>query len=371
MLRRKDPIPFSIKLAAQFFIILFIGFIMYIGQPILMPLAFGGLFALLFYPLCNYFEEYGVSRPVAILITILIASFIVIGGIVLLSTQLYNFISDLPDFADKIDKVLSDIEWFLYKNFKIQIKGKSNIVENTLGRFFDTGILFLQGTISTTMTLFNFFGLVPIYIFLFLLYRTSFKEFLFIVTPSNSHGRVRKILTDIQKVVQNYVMGLLTVMVIIGLLNTGALFALGVEYAIFFGFFAAILTIIPYIGIAIGSLLPALFVFIIKGSGLQALGILAAFIFIQFLEGNFITPKITGNKVKINALAALLALVVGGYLWGAAGLIIFLPLVAILKVVFDNIESLQPLGFLLGHEIYGHSGKVLKGYAARRSARKK
>lgn len=368
MLRRKDPVHFSVKLAAQFFIILFIGFVMYVGQPVLMPLAFGALFALLFYPLCHYFEDYGVSRPAAILITMLITSFVVLGGIILLSTQLYHFIRDLPDFADKIEKVISDIEWFLYKNFKIQFSRKSNFVENTVGRFFDTGILFLQGTISTTMTLFNFFGLVPIYVFLFLLYRTSFKNFLFIVTPVHSHGRVRKILTEVQKVVQNYVMGLLTVMIIIGLLNTAALFAIGVEYAIFFGFFAAALTIIPYIGIAIGSILPALFVLIIKGSGWHALAVLLSFIFIQFLEGNFITPKITGNKVKINALAALLALVVGGYLWGAAGLIIFLPLVAILKVIFDNIEGLQPIGFLLGHEIYGYTGKVLKGYSARRSS---
>jgi predicted PurR-regulated permease PerM len=126
------------------------------------------------------------------------------------------------------------------------------------------------------------------------------------------------------------------------------LMIMGVPYAVFFGIFASVLTIIPYIGILIGAALPALFTLVQTGSLVQALIVVGIFAFVQFLEGNFITPNITGSKVSINPFAAVVALIVGGEIWGAAGMILSIPIIAILKVLFDATESLEPFGFLLG-----------------------
>ena len=152
---------------------------------------------------------------------------------------------------------------------------------------------------------------------------------------------------NIQGVVASYISGLVTVMIIVSLLNSLGLLIMGVKYAFFFGVFAAILTIIPYIGVLIGSLLPALFTLVETGSVVNALVVVGIFAFVQFLEGNFITPYITGSKVSINPFAAIVALIIGGEIWGAVGMILSIPLIAILKVLFDAYTPTEPFGFLL------------------------
>ena len=139
-----------------------------------------------------------------------------------------------------------------------------------------------------------------------------------------------------------------SVTMIVGTLNTISLFLLGIEGAIFFGFLAAILLVIPYIGILIGSLLPIVVALATKDSPMYAVGVAASFFAVQMLEGNFITPNIVGSKISINPLAAILGLLMGASLWGIAGMALCLPMIAIIKVIFDSVPDLQPYGFLVG-----------------------
>src|SRR5690606_32362824 len=100
--------------------------------------------------------------------------------------------------------------------------------------------------------------------------------------------------------------------------------------------------------IAIGSILPAIFALATKDSYWYAVGVVLWFQFVQFLEGNFITPNIVGGKVSINPLVAIVAIILGGMMFGLSGLILALPITAVLKVVFDSNENLAPYGFLIG-----------------------
>src|SRR5437868_4545957 len=93
---------------------------MYYARPVLLPLAFAGIIALLLYPLCRFFENNGFPRIPAALLAMLIVFCFFSGLILLLSTQIYKFVRDLPDIADKVDSMLNDLEWFLFKNFNIQ-----------------------------------------------------------------------------------------------------------------------------------------------------------------------------------------------------------------------------------------------------------
>ncbi|MDB5233284.1 MAG: hypothetical protein JWR44_277, partial [Hymenobacter sp.] len=151
--------------------------------------------------------------------------------------------------------------------------------------------------------------------------------------------------------------GLLTVIVIVSVLNAIGLLVLNVKYAIFFAIFASVLAVIPYIGIMIGATIPALITLVETGSPAKAAGVVGVFVFVQFLEGNFITPMITGSKVSINPMAAIIALILGGELWGTPGMILSIPLVAVLKVVFDANKTTEPWGFLLGDVTDGEDTK--------------
>jgi len=159
---------------------------------------------------------------------------------------------------------------------------------------------------------------------------------------------MRLILDQLYKVQQNYLVGLVSVMFIVGVLNSIGLLALGIDYPFFFGFLCALLLLVPYIGIIIGSILPALIALATKDSYWYPFGVIAIFGFIQFIEGNFITPKITGSKVSLNSFVSILVIILFSMLWGIPGMILALPITASLKVVFDNSIKFKAIGFVLG-----------------------
>src|SRR5690606_16338229 len=150
---------------------------------------------------------------------------------------------------------------------------------------------------------------------------------------------------------------------IVAVLNTAGLLIMGIQYAWFFGTLASLLMLLPYIGIAIGSILPALFALATKDSAWYALGVIIWFQVVQFLEGNVITPNIVGSKVSINPLMAIISILLGGMLFGLAGLILALPLTATIKVIFDAIPSMNAFGFLIGepekYHLKRYSTKIL------------
>ena len=151
----------------------------------------------------------------------------------------------------------------------------------------------------------------------------------------------------IEGVIQGYISGLTLVTLIIASLNTIGLLALGIDYAIFFGMLSGVLTIIPYVGIILGALFPVLMALITKDSIWYTVGVVIVFAVVQFLEGNFITPRITGSKVSINALAAIVALLIGGKILGIAGMILAVPGIGVLKILLAHTRHLKPFVILL------------------------
>lgn len=317
-------------------------------KSILVPICFSSLFALLLVPLCERFEKVRVPRPLAILLClVLVVAFL--GGLIwLLSSQLISFIQELGTLSDKVNEYIENIQVFLFENFGIRPTNRRDFISKNLGTLQETGTTILSGTLSLTTGVLSVLTILPIYIFFMLYYRDHFRKFMFKFITRDKRSTLVNTVDNIQKVVESYISGLLIVIVIVALLNITGLVIMGVPYAVFFGIFASVLTIIPYIGILIGAALPALFMLIQTGSLVQALIVVGIFAFVQFLEGNFITPNITGSKVSINPFAAVLALIIGGEIWGAAGMILSIPMIAILKVLFDATDSLEPFGFLLG-----------------------
>jgi predicted PurR-regulated permease PerM len=203
--------------------------------------------------------------------------------------------------------------------------------------------------------------IVPLFTFFLLYYRDFFREFFFHAFTSTPKEIVSEVLDRIYYVVQSYLVGLVTVMGIVAILNTVGLLVMGIEYVWFFGILASLLMLLPYIGIAIGSIPPAVFALATKDSAWYAAGVIGWFQIVQFLEGNFLTPNIVGGKVSINPLMALVGLLLGGMLFGLAGLILAIPIMAVLKVVFDAVPSMKAFGFLIGEPEQYH----LKRYSSK------
>ena len=170
----------------------------------------------------------------------------------------------------------------------------------------------------------------------------------------------KELLMQIQNVVRHYLYGLLTVIVILAILNSIGLWIIGVDYAVFWASLAAFLSIVPYIGTTIGGLLPFMYSFATADYWWQPLAVIGLYFSVQQLEGNLITPYVVGSNVKINPLIAIISLLIGGVIWGVAGIVLAIPIAAIFKLVFDNIDALKPVGALMSNDLHKNDTKFLK-----------
>lgn len=327
-------------------------FVLYVLKPVIVPVLIAILISVFIFPFVKILEQkFHFNRVVSAIFTLILLSILTLAVLTFIGLQLYDIVEKGELYATKLNEVYNTLagnfeEYLGIRKDELALK-KINLGE-TLKNNFSSIIDFL----SLSGSFFADAILIPLYIFFFLIYRKFFKHFIYQVFSKNGNTLMaKKILNKLYEVQQNYLIGLFTVMGIVGALNSFGLLILGIDNAFFFGFLAALLLLIPYIGIIIGSILPALVALATKDSLWYPLGVMVIFAFIQFIEGNFITPKITGSKVSINAFVAILSIILFSMLWGIAGMIVALPVIASLKVVFDTIPELKPYGFLIGEPL--------------------
>ena len=344
----KQPLPFIAKFAFALIAVTILVYWLVVLQDILVPLFISIILSMSIFPVANWLENRGLGRVWAVTITLILFS--VVTGIIvwLASTQIGSFGEMLPQLQTRFLDWGNKIQLWAENTFHIARKAQIAKL-----RQYGTGILSTGGTVFTTAlaTTSNVLGnmlIIPIYMFFLLYYRDFFKMFFYKLFNDISRSKIDAVLNKIYAAVHSYLTGLVTVTLIVGTLNTIGLLALGIDYAVFFGFLAAALLIIPFIGILIGSILPIIVALITKDSPMYAVGVAGVFLFVQFLEGNFITPQIVGSKISINGMVAIIALLLGSALWGISGMALSLPTIAILKVIFDNVEDLKPYGYLMG-----------------------
>ncbi|HMJ67847.1 MAG TPA: AI-2E family transporter [Cyclobacteriaceae bacterium] len=307
-------------------------------RSIIIPLAFAALFALVLNPVALRIERR--TGKILSITIVLLGSLILLGLLIwFIIGQLKGLVQSLPGLEEKFFAGVLSVNQYIEYTFNFSTDEQTAMMADSLKNL----SVYLGEVLYSTSYLAYFFIQVPIYIFLFLLYREKFREF-FMAFNRSGELKWKK---DIDGVVRGYISGLTIVVLIAGTLNSIGLLALGIEHAIFFGFFSGALTLIPYVGITIGATLPALLALITKDSAWYAVGVVGVHAAVQFLEGNFITPKITGSKISVNALAAILALLIGNLLLGIAGMILAVPAVGILKILMASSTSLKPFVILL------------------------
>lgn len=355
--------PTSTDLAARLISLVLIVAILYFLQSVVVPLLFSILIAISLYPVARRLENLRLPRAAAAIIS-------VIFGIVVAAALIYFIINQIiiighTDFnlQGKFINILDTIQQWITRTFGIEPGEMWLRLKEQSSSILSKATTYLTTAFGSAGSVLASLVLIPLYVFFLLYYRDFFREFFFRAFASSEKQVIHDTLNKIYGVVQNYLLGLVTVMAIVAVLNTTGLWVLGIQYAWFFGTLASLLLLIPYIGIAIGSLLPALFALATKDSGWYAVGVIGWFQVVQFLEGNFITPNIVGGKVSINPLMAIISLLLGGLLFGLPGLILALPFTAVLKVILEASPATEPYGFLIGepkdYHLKRFSSKIL------------
>lgn len=324
---------------------------MIVAKSILLPILFAVLLSILLAPLSSWFERFKIPRILSALLAMIIGLTVLAGLGYFFYTQITAFADDMDSIRARTEELLTGVEGFLMTWFNFEGFVEFETIEELFFEFVreNSGTLGrgLAGAASVVTTVF----LVPVFMYMFLIFRDFLKAFFLKLFGRESdlhEEKVQTIISNIQVVVQRYISGVLIVIAILSVLNSIMLTIVGIDHAIFFGVFAAMLNIIPFLGPILGSTLPIFYSLLTMDSLIYPLVILAGFYVIQLFEGNLFTPVIVGSQVSMNALIALLLLFLGAQIWGLAGMILFIPMGAMLKVIFDEIESLNPYGFLIG-----------------------
>lgn len=347
VMEQTNQVPSFIKLSQITIGIVGLFFVLYIGQDILIPLIFSLVIAILLNPFVNFLHRKKFNRTFAIFIAVFFAFLVTMGILFFIGSQARMFSDSLPQLKEKFTMIFSSVIKWISETFNISIGNIKQAIEKQKSQGLNNGSVVIGQTLTTISGVLVIVFLLPVYIFLFLFYKPLLLDFIAKLFPPSKHNTVVEVLGESKSMIQSYLLGLLIEAGIVAILNSTGLFILGIDYALLLGVIGALLNIIPYIGGIIAIALPMIIALATK-EPVYALYVLGLYIVVQFIDNNFIVPKIVASKVKINALVSIVVVLIGGALWGVPGMFLSLPLTAIIKVIFDRIEPLKPWGFLLG-----------------------
>lgn len=344
-------IPGYIKTVYIALLIMIIIFFMIVAKKILVPLFISGFIAMLLTSACNKLEKRKLPRAISAFICLSLFVIIISGTLIFIYFQVRSFVEDLGgNLSEKVNTYVIAANNWGYENLGIDM-GMYNGFE------FKKAVAIVQTEDATpSQLLFSMLStlsdilLLPVFIFFLLIYRDHLAVFISKVFRQERDADLLNKLTSIRRIVYAYMSGAGKVMLILAVINTAVLFALGIEHAIFFGVLAGMLNIIPYLGPILGAILPFIFALITKDSLFYPIAVVVAFTFVQLLENTFLTPKITGSNVNLNALVTFLGLLIGAAIWGVVGMILIIPTIAILKKLFEMSPDTEPYAYLFGEE---------------------
>ena len=344
--------PFYAKLTFVLLSLISIFTILYLGQNIIIPIIMALLFAILLRPIAHFLKgKWRFPHILAVTFTVIFFVLMVIGILYFILWQISDIAKDWDAIQTNLSIHFDSFQKFISSNFNINNVEQKVLINNASKNFLESGKNIIGTSLVSFSDIILNMTLIPIYIFIFLLYRALFITFLSKLFQPAYHEKLQDILYQIKVSVQSYIVGLLIELVIVSTLTTVGFMVIGVKYAIVLGLITGILNLIPYIGILFAGILSIIATLTASPDLTLITGVLIIVIVIQLIDNNLIVPMIVGSKVQINALVSIVGIIIGGVIAGFSGMFLAIPIIAILKVIFDRIESLEPWGYLMSDEI--------------------
>lgn len=316
-----------------------------------MPFTFATLLAVLLLPLTNFLESKKIPRVLSIFISLFLSISIIATVIYFLSTQIARFVDDIPSIQKNLEEHFVQFQHWIKNKMHISFREQNEYLNTAADKIKASGTGYITNTFYTITEVIMLSILMPIYTFLILYYRDLIRRFLFSVFRREHGEKVATVITESKKMINNYMLGLLMEMGIVAVCNSFGLLMLGIKYAVFFGVLAAVLNIIPYIGMFIATLFTVLITLTTSDNSSDIIWVVVIMYGIHILDVNILMPKIVASKVRINALISILGVVIGGALAGLPGLFLSVPTIAMTKIICDQVDDLHPWGMLLGDDI--------------------
>ena len=327
-----------LKIGVAVIVVFLLGVFLKLAKPALIPFCLALFLSFALTPLLDFLVRWKVPRSVA-MIAILLLTFIVLylmGALFYASGK--QFASELPSnneilksFLDRVDQTI--------QNPRLKAEALSWI-NNLDGKKIGGFILSMLGPFLSFMS-----ELLLVFVFMIFILggRGRMEKKITQAFSSDQSSTVAQVMRKIDHQVQRYLAVQTLVCIITGALTTVILALFHLPFAIVFGVLAFLLNYIPTLGSIIATALPVLLATFFFGNLGPVVGILVLLMAINFFLGNFVQPRLMGKGLGLSPLLVFFSLFFGFWLWGIPGMILAVPILAILKIIFSNIPSLKIL----------------------------
>lgn len=342
--------PLTVKRAIELLGLIALGTIMVIGHDIIMPILMAFFVSIMLLPIYRFLRRKKIPESLSIIIPIFLV-LIFVGLIVwFFSAQIGTLVEDFPQIKQNVSLHIDKISKWVESTTQYSPKEQGDFIRQKSDDLMNLGGKMASGAAVTLSSVFVFVGLLPIYIYLLMFYKDLLLRFTFMWFKETDHPKVREVVYETENMIKSYLVGLLIQITYMTVLLGGILMLIGIKHALLIGVLFALLNLIPYVGALMGNLIAVLLTLTSSQELWPVITVLAVITFVQFLDNNILMPRIVGSKVKINALFAIIGVFLGGSIAGVSGMFLALPIVAVLKIIFDRTESFKQWGVLLGDE---------------------
>jgi AI-2 transport protein TqsA len=325
-------------------------FILHLGQVLFIPLFFALLIAILLYPMSLFFERHHLKKNIAAILSVIIFIAFVGAIIYFFTVELTHFFKDMPKVQSKVLQLIQNTQDWLANKYNIDNDQQKAYINKSANGVLGSLMNSIGTTFLNTIEFVVLFIFFLIFTFFILLHRRLLKQFILaFFSDDRQQQKVNDIISTTRSVINSYVLGLLTEMAILFILIFIVLIILGIKYALLMAVIAAVINIIPYLGIYTAAAISML-ITLANGTSNQAIEVAVVFIIVHFLDANIIMPNIVGGRVKINPLITIVAVITGKLIWGIPGMFLFIPLTGIIRIISQSVQDLRPWAILIGEE---------------------
>lgn len=358
--------PVTIKRSIELLGLFLIGALLVMGKIIIMPLLMSFFISIMLLPLYRFFRRRKFPDALAVFLPILLV--IIVGALVvwLFYNQTSFLLSDYPKIEKNLTIHLNALSSWISRVFNFSPTEQLKFISDQSNKFLSYAANVLSGAAGSATGTLLFIGLLPVYTYLLIMYRSILMKFILMCFEPKEHSNIEDVMLQIEKMGKKYLLGLLIQLGYITILLWGILAIFGIKHALLIGILFAFLNLIPYLGALIGNILGALITLASSESVLDILFVLGAITVVQFLDNNILMPRIVGSQVKLNPLISIIGIFIAGTLTGISGMFLALPIIAVLKIIFDRTEQFKKWGVLLGDEKPAKKPIHLPGYPAKK-----
>ncbi|QMU29319.1 AI-2E family transporter [Adhaeribacter radiodurans] len=331
-------------------VVILTSIILYYGRIFLIPLAFAIFFAMMLLPVSRKLEKWGIKRIPATLLCIVVVLLFMAGIVFVVAAQASSISQDWPQIQKKLQQMVDTGQQYIQQQFGVAPHEQIEFVKSQISKFSQSFNKFSTGLVSGSLGMLSGFALTLIYFFFLMWKREKYEEFFLKLTNRENQPAAKQKLRAITKVASGYLVARLLSMLFLAIFYAVGFSIIGLKNALLISLVAVLPTIVPYIGSFVGGVFP-LMMALVSGSSGMILPIVIILIIAQVIDNNIIEPLVEGNSLNLSPIITIVAIVLGELVWGIAGMILFIPLFAILRIVCDHIPALQPYGFLLRNDV--------------------